>query len=154
MFPCESTAGFVTGCRLSAITSAMLTWCPLLLAPLVATVTGPEVAPSGTRATRNSSELITTPPCASPNSTLGCRNSAGRSPDPTIRTSPPGSAEGGITVSMCGLPFAFFLPSRSEIAICPLAQPFKMHGHLHQDQCVDSRANVVDHDAGAFRQPL
>ncbi len=43
----------------------LLTW------PSVATTTGPEVAPSGTRATRNPSELTTMEPSNSPNFTFG-----------------------------------------------------------------------------------
>ena len=39
--------------------TATLTVCGLLTWPLVATTTGPEMAPSGTRATRKSSELTT-----------------------------------------------------------------------------------------------
>ncbi len=73
---------------------------------------GPDTAPSGTRATTNSSELINTEPSISPKRTLGRRNSGGRNPFPMILTSPPGKAHVGATASMCGLPLTFFLPSR------------------------------------------
>src|SRR5215467_14428520 len=87
----------------------LLTW------PSVATTTGPEVAPSGTRATRNPSELTTSDPSTSPNCTLGRRNSWGRRPEPVIRISPPASASAGATASIRGAPFTFFLPRmRSE----------------------------------------
>src|SRR5580700_577180 len=79
---------------------------------------GPEDAPCGTRATRNSSELMTTAPSISPKRTRGRRKSWGRKPWPVIRTSPPGMAAAGNTPSMCGFPLTFVLPSkRSEIPI-------------------------------------
>ncbi len=77
--------------------------------------TGPEVAPSGTRATRNESELTTTPPSTSPNCTRGRCHCGGRNPEPAIRTSPPASASTGDTDSICGPPFDVFVAQdRSE----------------------------------------
>src|ERR1700732_3165963 len=135
MLPSASSAGLVTGCRLSAMGTATFRVCGLLRWPLVATTTGPDVAPSGTRATRKPSELITTVPSTSPNCTLGRRNSGGRRPDPVIRTSPPASARAGDTASMCGPPFTFFLPRiRSEN---PMTLNFlggrRSSGDLHSD---------------------
>ncbi len=116
MLPSASIAGFVTGCRLSAMGTATFTVSGLLIAPFVATTTGPEVAPSGTRATTKASELMTTAPSISPNCTRGRLSSVGRRPLPLMRISPPGNAAAGATFSICGLPFTFFLPSRrSEI---------------------------------------
>src|SRR5271163_2278310 len=95
--------------------TATLTVCALLTCPSAATTTGPEVAPSGTRATINDSELITTPPSTSPNCTRGRCHCWDRNPDPAIRTSPPVSASTGETDSICGPPFVLFLPRmRSE----------------------------------------
>src|SRR5690348_4525073 len=95
--------------------TATLKLCGLLLWPSVATITGPEVAPSGTRVTRNASELTTMGASKSPNFTLGRRSSCGRSPDPMMRTSPPARAHEGATESMRGPPLTFFLPRmRSE----------------------------------------
>src|SRR5438270_6942365 len=94
-----------------------------------------------------------TAPSASPKRTLGRRNSGGRRLLPMIRTSPPGRAEGGITVSICGLPFAFFLPSRSVKAMrSVLSQDPVMRQAHHDDPCVKPGAHVINHDAGAFGQ--
>src|SRR5579863_186627 len=116
MLPSASSAGLVTGCRFSAIGTATLICWGLLECPLVETTIGPEEAPGGTRATRKSSELMTTAPSISPKRTRGRRKSWGRKPWPVIRTSPPGRAADGTIASMCGFPLAFALPSkRSEI---------------------------------------
>src|SRR6266571_1750948 len=112
MLPSASSAGLVTGWRFSAMGTATLTGCGLLTWPLVETTTGPDVAPSGTRATTKSSELITTVPSTSPNCTRGRLSSGGRSPLPKIRISAPGRAASGDTRSMCGLPLTFFLPNK------------------------------------------
>src|ERR1700680_2158925 len=88
MFPSASSAGLVTGCRLSAMGTATFRVWGLLRWPFVATTTGPDVAPSGTRATRKPSELITTVPSTSPNCTRGRRKSGGPQPRPG-NTSPP-----------------------------------------------------------------
>src|ERR1039458_8108220 len=98
--------------RVATLIECGLLTCPLLPSASVLTTTGPEVAPSGTRATTKSSELINTEPSLSPKRTLGRRNSGGRRLFPMIRTSPPGNAKLGATASMCGLPLTFFFPSR------------------------------------------
>src|SRR5260370_41120927 len=101
--------------------------------PLVATTTGPEVAPSGTRATRKASELTTTDPSTSPNCTFGRRNSGGRRPEPVIRISPPMSAKAGATASMRGPPLTFLLPRRrSENAI--VSTEYRAPGGEHESQ--------------------
>src|SRR5438270_2634587 len=129
----------------------------LLWSPLAETTIRPEAAPSGTRAIRKSSELTTTVPSVSPNCTRGWRISAGRKPEPRIRTSAPGKAAAGTTASMCGLPLTFFLPSnRSEIPIgFESAQRRQMDPQLHQRQRVQTGANIIEHDppsAGQFLQ--
>ena len=116
----------MTGCRFSAIGTATLTACALLTWPLAATTKGPDVAPSGTRATRKESELTTTPPSISPNCTRGRSHCGGRSPEPAIRISPPASANTGDTDSMRGPPFVFFLPKiRSEKLIQKYSHYFR-----------------------------
>src|SRR5205807_3639187 len=131
----------------------------LLWSPLAETTIRPEAAPSGTRAIRKSSELTTTAPSVSPNCTRGWRISAGRRPEPRIRTSAPGNAAAGTTASMCGLPLTFFLPSkRSEIPIgSESAQRREMNPELHQRQRVQAGANIIEHDPPAagqfFQQP-
>gem|GEM_PF-6046454 len=121
MLPSASSAGLPTGCRFSATGTAMLTVAAFDDVSWVATVSAPEVASSGTRVMTNSSELTTMGACSSPKSTRGCASSGGLSPWPMTRTSPPGSAAAGTTASMCGLPFTFFLPSRSEIPMSETA---------------------------------
>src|SRR3989454_12823597 len=163
MLPSASRAGLVTGCRFSAMGTATLIWCGLLAWLLVETTTGPEEAPGGTRATRNSSELMTTAPSTSPNRTRGRRKSSGRRLLPVIRTSPPGRAAAGCTASIRGLPFTFFLPSRrSDIAMAfgflargeLTRQPTEMQNQLHDDQSVKARSYVVNYNSHAFRKLL
>src|SRR5581483_2603873 len=157
MLPSRSSAGLVTGCRFSAIVTATFTSCPLLTWPFVATTTGPEVAPSGTRAITKSSELTRIEPSTSPNCTRGRRNSGGRKPLPTMRISPPGRAAAGRTESIRGLPLTFFLPrTRSEIPILYIpqqfsAQPAKMNQKPCHHQGIQACANIVEHDAGSRR---
>src|SRR5215468_1355488 len=159
-------AGLVTGCRLSAIGSATFTVSALLTAPFVATTTGPEVAPSGTRATTKASELITTAPSIWPNCTRGRFSSVGRKPLPLIRISPPGKAAAGDTFTMWGLPFTCFLPSRRlEIPMktasswhsfrCKLAaEQTEMQEKLHDGQAIKPGGDIVYHNSRALRQPF
>src|SRR5512140_162729 len=155
MFPSASSAGFATGCRFSATGTAMRMSAALLALPLVAMVSAPETAASGTRAITNSSELTTIGPSTSPNRTRGRASSGGFRPWPMTRTSPPGNAAGGTTASMCGFPFTFFLPSRSEIPICewPLNH-VEVQEQLHHQETVQPGADVVHHHPGTLRQAL
>src|SRR5271166_889815 len=158
MLPLASTAGFATGCRFSAIGAATRTSPGLLREPLVATTTSPEAAPSGTRATMNCSELMMTAPFTSPKLTRGRRSSCGPRPLPTMRTSPPGSAHNGSMASMCGLPLtlpvAVFRSIIGFVSAGASAKYPKMQQQLQNDQGVKARAEIVDDDAGPFRQLL
>src|SRR5215469_357253 len=165
MLPSGSIAGLVTGCRLSAIGTATLTTCGLLTCPLAETLTGPEVAPSGTRATTKSSELITIAPSTSLKRTRGRFSSAGRKLLPLIRISPPGRADAGETLSMCGLPLTFFFPNnRSEIPMRFIflarfrsglvAEEAEMQKELHDSQAIKPGRDIVNHDPDSFRQPF
>ena len=111
MFPSASSAGLATGWRFSAILTATRSCSELLAPACVETVTGPEVAVSGTRAMTNSLVLTTTEPSASPKRTCGRWRSRGFRPEPTMRTSPPGSAAVGSSALICGCPLTFFFPT-------------------------------------------
>src|SRR3954471_6664280 len=169
MLPSASSAGLATGCRFSATVTAMLTGAEFEELPLVAMVSSPEVASSGTRVMTKSSELTTMGASTSPKSTRGRASSGGLRPCPVTRISPPGSAAAGTTASMCGLPFTFFLPRRSEMPMCEAlllhiqavrsddvftraSQQVEIQQQLHDEEAVDAGANVVHHDAGTFRQ--
>src|ERR1035437_6145703 len=169
MLSSSSIAGFATGCRFSAMGTPTRTSPGLLLEPLVATMTWPEAAPSGTRATMNCSALMMIEPSTSPNRTCGRRSSWGRSPLPLMRISPPGRAHRGSMESIWGLPFTFFAPVFRSI-ICqsrsfgaatlkltarlPSAHDPKVKQQLQDNQAVNTCPKIVHHNSSAFRQPL
>src|SRR3954469_14319376 len=108
----------------------------------------PDSAESGTRATTKFSELTTMAASASPNSTMGRRNSGGFSPAPTMRTSPPGKAAAGTTESMRGLPFVFFF-AKMLIGLSKQMEPTDcLHDYHRQNPC----RHIVHHDACSTRQ--
>src|ERR1700684_91318 len=135
--------------------SATFTVCALLTCPSAATTTGPEVAPSGTRATRNESELITTPPSTSPKCTRGRWYCCGRNPEPAIRTSPPARASTRETDSMRGPPVPFFLPRmRSEnpmrkalvlllLTLSYLSEKTEVQQEMHRPERVQTSRHIV-----------
>src|SRR5215469_9369227 len=134
----------------------------LLTCPLAVTLTGPEVAPSGTRATTKSSELMTMAPSTSLNWTRGRFSSAGRKLLPLMRISPPGNADEGERLSMCGLPLTFFFPNRRFEIPMPssflpiraglMAEQAEMQKKLHNGQTIEAGRDIVHHNAGSFRQ--
>ena len=167
----------MTGCRFSAIGTATLTVCGLLTWPLVATITGPEVAPSGTRVTTKPSELTTTGPSKSPNFTLGRSSSCGRSPEPLMRTSPPVSAQAGDDRVDARSAIHIFLAENSigkcherehqvqnlrTASLCVargirspiLFYKTQAEENLHDCESVNSGRDVIEHDPGPFWKPF
>src|ERR1700756_3784000 len=131
--------------------------CSGLLAPAcVETVTGPDVAVSGTRAMTNSLVLTTTEPPASPKRTFGRWRSRGFRPEPTMRTSPPGSAAVGSSALICGCPLTFFFPTErlAEPIVPRLLQNREMQQKLHHSQCIQPRTEVIDDNSGSIWQPF
>src|SRR5215831_14414140 len=141
--------------------TATPTCCGLLFLPLVETMTSPEAAPSGTRATMNWREPTITEPSNSPNRTTGRSAVAGVRPLPLIRTSPPGRANAGSIASMRGWPFTFFTPVRRSIFPANLLQfspgsrqQPEMQQNLHHHQGVNTSPQVIDNNSRSFRQAL
>src|SRR3954466_12012370 len=90
MLPSASSAGLATGCRFSATVTAMLTGAEFEELPLVAMVSSPEVASSGTRVMTKSSELTTIGASTSPKSTRGWASCGGFPAGPRPTAPPPG----------------------------------------------------------------
>jgi len=101
ILPKESTAGLVTGWRLSATIMPMSQAHDALACVPLSTTSSPADAPSGTRAMTKESEPIITGAPTSPMVTLG--RSSWAKPLPRICNSPPAMAAGGVTWEMCGL---------------------------------------------------